>query len=703
MNAALFSLDGAATDSRRRRGAVRQVLLRACRSSLLAARLLAAYDRRLDLGRGVGWSALGPGCASPRSTSVSVDVFDTVLSRQVVGDHALWWAVGTSLVRAGAWSASVEEFVHAREVASEAVPNGTLEAVYAQAVLARRLDGSGVRCESLLERELTVPLSGASEGLQRLREGGHQLTFVSDMHLSEKDLWACLAEHGLASAGDQLVVSSAEGASKWEGTLFPVLARKAAPRLEWHIGNDLWSDVAMAERAGVRAVALRKGEATRLESTMARRPGSMGAAVAGAALRVRSGGKSDGLVQEALWEVGADVAGQCLSAFLLWIREQCERAGVRRIVFLARDGELPLLMALAMPDDHWDGFRLTYLQGNRRLWAIAAAAALGVEAWLAAGTADAAAFLRQGENRVPWGSLIGRVALDTDDLVRHPHLNRLPLGAPLPVSETPAWLGLLEDDQVRRTIAERAGTQYHDVREYLTSEGLGAERVAVVDVGWRGQLAWHVSAVLRDVTGFEPMHLHFGGVDVASDEAEQVDIRRFAMDDSKEELPFPDVVSCVETLTASGKPRAKGVQRNSDGVVHPVFDDALPDMDTQHRRLMRRSAVEVAGALPSRAALARLGLQLDGLDRDVRAVLGQFWLHPERRHALAAMHLAAEVDDAGAVVHPVARPYAVLGRGRTADRTWRQGSLRLTGPLLRVPFALALRAADRRDGWRRRL
>jgi hypothetical protein len=342
-----------------------------------------------------------------------------------------------------------------------------------------------------------------------------------------------------------------------------------------------------------------------------------------------------------------------------------------------------------MPADHWSGFTLGYLQGSRRMWSVAAAASLGVDVWLAAGTADASGFLRQGENTLPWGSLLGRFALRPDDLSDAPRLVDLPSDQPLPDTLTADWHRVLNDPAVRRRIEDRAERQHTDLRDYLRAQGVGSGRVAVVDVGWRGQLAWHVSAVLRGVTGAEPVHLHFGGVDIATSEAAQVDIRRFAVDDSREALPFPDVISCVETITASGRERARSLQRGTDGTVRPVFDPALPDMDTEHRRVMWRAAVAVAAALPSRATLQTGNLQTSAVDRQVREVLTRFWTHPSHVHALAASHLAAEVDDS-AGVHPVARPYTVLQHSGQDARTWRQGSLRLTSPALRVAL-----------GWRR--
>lgn len=676
--------------------ALRPVLLRASRRSASGARALAAFDRRVGTGARTTWADAVTQLRGLPPSRISVDVYDTLLTRCVVTDEALWWVVGARLADDGSWQQGTAAFVRARRAAARAQPTAALADVYAEPVLADQCSPPlGAAVEHAVERGITVSLPGAREGLEELRAAGHRLTFVSDMHLSREHLWGCLREHGLASPDDDLVVSSELHAAKWDGTLFPLLLR-SGPAIARHVGNDLWSDVAMAERAGVRALPVRRGEAVALERAMAGRPGSVGAAIAAAALRVRCDPEESGRVAEALWEVGADVGGQCLLAFLLWVRDCCERRGVQHVLFLARDGELPLRMAQAMAEDHWRGLTLTYVHGSRRMWSVAAAHAIGVDAWLTAGTADPSAFLRQAENAVPWGSLLGRAALGPADVTGAPSLAALREDQPLPVEQTAAWHQLLREPAVRRTIAERARLQHAGLLEHLRAQGLDSARVAVVDVGWRGQLAWHVSAVLRELTDAEPVHLHFGGVDVATGEAGQVDILRFAVDDSREPLPFPDVISCVETITASGGPRARSVQRGPDGSVQLVFDPALPQMDTEHRRRTWRAAVAVAQALPSRATLRRWDLRTDGLDGQVRDVLSRFWLTPSTVHATAAAHLAAEVDDAGAGVHPVARPYRLSRRREAGRRTWRQGSLQLTSPGLRAAVVLALRVRDGR-------
>lgn len=677
-----------------------RALLRAgSRRSATAARALVRWDRQLGTGRRVRWEHVGPVLRAARPDLVSVDIFDTVLTRPVADEADVWWIVGADLVERGAWSGSIEAFVDARRAAAAARPRATLEELHRHPALAEHLpEGKGADAESQIEASLATPVPGAAAGLTSLRATGIPVVFLTDMHLHRGDLWEALTRHGLARAGDELVISSELGVAKSGGELFAQL--RPHGRRVVHVGNDLWSDVAMAERAGVDAIALSAAEATALESLMAA-TGSPGSALAAAARSARLAVPPAGPVGDALVETGADVAGQSFTAFLLWVRRQCEAEGIRDVHFLARDGELPLRMARAMAPDHWEGFHLGYLEyASRRAWTVAAAAAIGLDAWMAVGNADDRSFLNTSRHVVPFASLLTRLALTPDDLGGHPELAALDPAEPLPIAHEERWQALLVDEALRERIAERAAAAYELLRAHLRDLDITDRRIALVDVGWRGQLAWMFSAVLRSMTGAEPVHLHFGGANVATALHGEVDIRRFAVDDSVAPLPFPHMVSCVETFTASGRARASDLRRGPDGTVELVFDPASSAIRNAARERVWDSAIAVAAALPPRATMERWQLRDDTLAAQVRAVLTAFWTAPSPIHAHAVAELSYEVDDAGTVIGPVAAPYrlAELRESHPAPRQWREGSLQLTPQPARTAFAAALALRDRRGG-----
>jgi FMN phosphatase YigB (HAD superfamily)/glycosyltransferase involved in cell wall biosynthesis len=691
------ALTGPARVRRPVRGALRCVGSR----SPMVPRALVKLDRHWRTGRDVRFEALIDTVLDLRPEAVSIDIFDTVLTRRVLRAEDVWWITGAMLGAEDDHGPDTpSRYVAARARAAAELPRATLQRLAEHPALVA-FGPDIVATESEVEAALMHPVPGAVEGIQRLRSRGVPLVFVTDMHLHRPQLWTALRSHGLATDDDELVISSELGKAKSTGELFEVM--RPHERRVVHIGNDLWSDVAMAEAAGVRGVAITSAEPTRSESAMGRRPGSAGTAVAAAARQARLLQRSTDSLDAAVVETGA-LGAQCFTAFLLWVRDQCADEGIVDVGFLARDGELPLRMAERMPADHWDGFELRYVElASRRAWSVAAAASLGIEAWMAVGDADDRAFIHTSRHRVPFRSLLERIALAPEDVRDHPELAALDPLRPLPRSHVDAWRAMLADPLVRATILKRAQDARELLVEYLDGLDLSDRRLALVDVGWRGQLAWMMSAVLRDITGAEPLHLHFGGANVADGVHGDVDIRRFAVDDAVEPLPFPDMVSCVETFTASGSSRAIGLARTDAGAVELIYAPGSPEVANAARDRMWRTAIDAAASLPSRGELRAWRLDHDTLAAEVREILTDLWTDPEPAHAVAAAQLGFEVDDAGTVVGPVATRYRLrelLGQRYTAPREWRQGSLRLTPASTRaiVLAALTLRdAADRRD------
>jgi hypothetical protein len=237
------------------------------------ARALVAWDRLAGTGTGETWQGVVERlvCGPPRR--ISIDVFDTVLSRRVVGDESIFWITGTALVAEGSWTGTVADFVDARLDAARARPERDAGAALRRAPPRRTLPvwgrptGRG-RCGA--------PARAAGRGLRGGAPATPRRRSPPRLRLGHApvrpQLLACLVSVGLEVAADDLVISSEVGASKWDGTLFPLLRAGGAP-VDFHIGNDLWSDVAMAERAGGAGRAAQGGRADRARGAHGRAAG----------------------------------------------------------------------------------------------------------------------------------------------------------------------------------------------------------------------------------------------------------------------------------------------------------------------------------------------------------------------------------------------------------------------------------------------
>lgn len=651
---------------------------RAAGLPLVGPRLLAGLHQR-GLGFDVvSWAEFADLVVSERPEHLSVDVFETCLVRDLAGDMAVKNVIAH---QAGQVSAT-----------------GQVSA------------GSVCDVAAAAEFEMCGPVDGAVPALARIRQVVGPVTFVADTERSSSLLEELLRRFGLFEDGDRVVVSCEAGATKSDGALFDKLW-PGDLTVAWHAGDDPWSDGVVAAVHGFRPFEIREGSLTRYESVMSGRPTTIGPALAAASrsarLRLEEERRSGDLDQRdyQLQLLGTQVAGPVMASFVLWIAEQCRDYNISHLSFLARDGELPMLVAEAMGGGHLGDLPTSYLHCNRLIVTLASASSVGVDQWLADGTATEDAFLEVNRHVVPFSSLLARIGLESDDVAavlgRTHGLAGLMPDQPLPHGAVGEWHELLASPATAELVAVRSAERRELLIDHVRSQGIGQEPLALVDVGWRGRLAWLLSSVLRDYLQHEPLHLHFGGDKVIPGLVEGARIERFAFDGISESVPLLSPVSTVETITASGKARVVDYRRTSSGEVEVVYDRASTDDGFDHRAEVWRGALRMAAAIPSRKSLRERGLETVALDHETRTLLGVWWNTPSKVEAAALAPLDFEHDEAGTALRPVVAPYHLtdmLG-GRQA-RQWTAGSIAVSSPLNRlgVRLVMAARQLRRRFG-----
>lgn len=637
------------------------------------------------------WETIVTDVQNSGSRIAGIDIFDTVLTRRVLGDEAAAIAVARRITDNNVWPGDVPTFLAARSEAARQDPDAPL----IDWLRALELNGltsadHAARLEAEVEAELLRPVPGAVEALARMRES-HQIHFVSDMHLDSSTLRALLMRDGLATDADQITVSCEVGFSKSGGQLFAKVfdSDQLQNDAVVFIGNNHWADVTRAADAGAQVIPSTAANPSRYESAMASSAGSPGPVIASAARSYRLQGRLSEDSSD-ISHLAAQVIGQCIAGFLLWIREVCELENITHLDFLARDGELPLRMAQAMPDDHWSGFELDYLQCGRRAWSLAAAPLVGMQAWVDLGTADHSAFLLHSANVIPFASVLKRCGLTPADIPANHVLRDVDATSALgSVQDVEAYRSLLISGELHELIAQRAQGPLDLILRSLRQRNLPVQRIALVDVGWRGQQALLISAIIREATGHEPLHLHFGGSGVVKDIDDRVDIKRFALDDSIRSHPIAAPVSCLEMFLASGNARLMGYREVDEGLVEEVFEAEPSAVSGPDQRQLWHGAIRVASSMPSRALMGQWCDLSQSVGEEVRQVLQLFWNTPTRGEAETLSGLRFEGDDAGDSIDLFLRSYSMQElRGRAAvPRQWREGSLAVT-PL---PFRSVMR------------
>ena len=407
--------------------------------------------------------------------------------------------------------------------------------------------------------------------------------------------------------------------------------------------------------------------------------GGTAAVLADAARRARTEATGRGMA-EPLAAVAAGAAAPMLVGFALWAAGRAEEHGLRRLHFVARDGEVmldvakPLLARLA-PD-----VRCHYLYGSRQAWTLAGSA------WSPQVLADWVSVKRDITPR----SALRRVGLTPDrvwTLTGAPFSDPALADRPLDAAGRDALSRSVARDPLLSLVREGAGRAADSTLAYLRREGFAGDApAALVDVGWTGQTARAFDHLVRALGGRPVRHLFCGVVAAAGAvrrEPEPPQMTGWLFDDDLGRpascpLTGPNVL--VEMLCAGREGRLLRYERRPGGEVvpvpaepvnQPVLDWGLDDV----RRVIARVAELAAPRLTARD----VGVDLAA---PVTEVLSAFWTRPTRAEALAWGTFPWE-EETWPPYYPVAHRVSlgdVMTRLRRGDRrirrhnSWRAGS-----------------------------
>lgn len=329
---------------------------------------------------------------------VSFDVFDTLLLRPFRQPQDLFQTLEESWQRAN--RRCLTSFTQARTEAEAAarrwIPKEqqdvTLWNIYSAM---QHLLGVSDECIGQMtynEREVEVRFCQPRRtGLQLLRlaqAAGRRVVLISDMYLDKATIERMLQKCGVTGY-ERFFLSNEEHALKWNGSLYRVALRhlQVQPEQVLHIGDQAQVDVQAARKAGLHAMQLPRSVDVWQDASCTQMPSLGQSCLAGfatpagvqpLALRCAQALAANRFFDDGYAPVTADSAfagypsrmgyyavGTHLLALAHWLLRKCRQDGVKRLVFLARDG-LMLKQAVELLRQPEDALETDYIPASRR-------------------------------------------------------------------------------------------------------------------------------------------------------------------------------------------------------------------------------------------------------------------------------------------------------------------------------------------------
>ena len=315
--------------------------------------------------------------ALARCDAVSFDVFDTLLQRKTLQPTDVFRLVARRAQQAGI---SAPNFAERRIAAQDLDPFTNIDGIYRRMKLntgwpQETLD-SLLAMEVETERAVLMPREPVVEVFREAVRSGKRVVLTSDMYLPERILSQLLAEKGVEGY-EKLFVSCDEGCCKASG-LFDRVRTYLGDAKILHIGDNVDADLDPARAAGFEGFyvpsALRTALDCGWEKAIGKAENLAERCLIGQSVALAfedpfipfSIGQME--TDARLRRYAAGAVAPMVAGYLCWLASEFKDSKAARVLFLARDGWLPMAGYECLRR-HWPELSLpepTYLYVNRR-------------------------------------------------------------------------------------------------------------------------------------------------------------------------------------------------------------------------------------------------------------------------------------------------------------------------------------------------
>lgn len=404
----------------------------------------------------------------------SFDFYDTLFTRLVAKPADIFRLVEEQIGLSGFAQMRIAAELKARRKARGR--EITLAEIYTELALDRERGEQAKAAELNFETVLVSEIRQNMEGLSA------QDIVVSDMYLSAATLKiilsSCLTEDRMPT----VLVSAELGKRKADGGLWDHL-RTEMPHLREHIGDNFIADVKHPKRRGIKAEHFRDADLLHYERRYVN--GSLdGSLVAGFSRgsRLASVSRDASEEERALAGAFASVFAPALVAFVESVLEDCLQRGIRRVFFLARDGQVLYRIACRLIEERALLLEPHYIYGSRQALHLPGFTDIeSAETWLLENT-PVLTLHDVAERAGLAPELLAAIGMDYG-------LSGIDTNANIPPAKRAHLKFLIRDSRFRDALTAVSHERWNDAFEYYTSVGFQpGQQVALVDVGWNGRM-----------------------------------------------------------------------------------------------------------------------------------------------------------------------------------------------------------------------
>ena len=437
----------------------------------------------------------------------SFDIFDTTLIRKCGNPGNIFYILAHKLYPGD--KAKREDFLLWRKGAeSEArrrTPGKdvTIEDIYSSDELcgfAEYTPAQFIEAEMSVEAENLIANPAIKDIIEKKREEGYTICFISDMYLPSAMLREVLKREGCINSNESVYVSCEWNARKSNGVLYQRLKEELKPQQWEHFGDHAVSDVKMAKQNGIKATKVNTDFTTAEKGTMLPRSNRLhyeSSILAGLsrAARIHFG-------NDAYTTIAADFVAPAYIPYVHFVITTAKERGIKTLYFLSRDSYILQKIAEQLPHE---GIELRYLFVSRKALLLP---------YLYNATADK--FLAIQDKRTIRGKSVKELTQSlgtTTDELKEEFGIMLEFEKVANKEQEQIFLDAIfgSESKYLPTLNERAKEKRALQNCYFAQERVfGNDTTAMVDVGWLGTTRLMINSILKEEGYPETTFFYYG-------------------------------------------------------------------------------------------------------------------------------------------------------------------------------------------------
>ena len=327
---------------------------------------------------------------------ISFDIFDTLITRSVAHPFGVFYLLQRKLMQNQKLKRDfTNKFVHIRiDAERKAQRRFKKEQADFEQIYQVICDDNGYSqsdraylMDLEFQTELSVirPIQEMVHFLDEVRKKNIKVIFLTDTYLNRQYIEKILNHVNLYHSGETIYSSSDMNMTKATGRLFRHVLKmeKCDHHGIIHIGNNYRIDILPAQKNGFDSYYYNVTDINRYESALAygtstNITSSFFQSIAGASRMARLQMPYHNNIEEKTYSyLGANVAGPILYAYVAWILTKAKEKKLKRLYFIARDGEILLEIARRIYGYFYSEVELRYIYGSRQSWHLPSVTSIG--------------------------------------------------------------------------------------------------------------------------------------------------------------------------------------------------------------------------------------------------------------------------------------------------------------------------------------